>query len=163
VTRAEGCRLCGLPSEDKQSVDILVNDLWHVYAPWEITPGGFIVQTRRHVEGLWLLDRGESETLGVVLRDISDAIREIYSAEKVYVISLGENYPHFHLMLLPRAAGVPADGRGLVLLKSYLQGTNEAASDRSLVHRVAALTLARATSNGASAAMPLAQETVSQG
>ena len=163
MTGAEGCRLCRLPSEDKQSVDILVTDLWHVYAPWDITRGAFIVQTRRHVEGLWLLDGDETETLGVVLRDISDDIREIYSAEKVYVISLGESYPHFHLMLLPRAANIPADGRGLVLLKSYLQSTNEAASDRSLVHRVAALTLARASSNGASAPMPLAHETVSQG
>jgi diadenosine tetraphosphate (Ap4A) HIT family hydrolase len=160
MTVTEDCRLCRAPNEDEQSVDILVNESWHVYAPWQITPGAFMVQTRRHVAGLWLLDSIESESLGGVLRDVADAIRQVYSAEKVYMVALGEMYPHFHVMMLPRVAGMPAEERGLVLLKSYLQGNENAAADRPLVHSVAALVQAGVAGNGARVAQNLAGETV---
>lgn len=137
-----GCRLCTLPGDDQESVDVLITDCWHVYAPWDMTRGAFLLQTRRHAEGPWSLDARECGSLGQVLRDVSDAIRDVYSAEKVYVAAMGEAHPHFHMMLVPRGAAVPARNRGLRFLTSYLENQGGGA-DRALVHNVAALAQAR--------------------
>jgi diadenosine tetraphosphate (Ap4A) HIT family hydrolase len=139
MTSMDVCRLCTLPTEDKQSVDVLVTESWHAYAPWDITPGAFLVQTRRHVEGPWSLDRTECQSLGPVLRDLSVAVQNIYSAEKVYIAALGEAHPHFHFILLPRVAAVPPPERGLAHLAGYLTGDGNGVRDRPLVRRVAAL------------------------
>jgi diadenosine tetraphosphate (Ap4A) HIT family hydrolase len=146
MTVTGGCHLCGLPREDKESVDVLVTDYWHAYAPCDITPGAFLVQTRRHVEGLWSLDPGECESLGRVLRDVSDAIRDVYSAERVYVAAMGEAHPHFHMMLVPRGAAVPVKNRGLMYFTTYLHGQSPA--DRALVRSVAARAQARNALDG---------------
>jgi diadenosine tetraphosphate (Ap4A) HIT family hydrolase len=96
-------------------IELYVDDLWNARAVAQV-PGWVMLATRRHGDWTWELSDAEAETLGPTLRRLSDAVRAVCGAERVYVIALGENTLHFHLVLLPRSADTPSDLRGTALL-----------------------------------------------
>jgi diadenosine tetraphosphate (Ap4A) HIT family hydrolase len=75
-----------------------------------------MLATRRHGEWTWELSDVEADTLGPIVRRLSKAVRAVCRSERVYVIALGENSLHFHLVLLPRSADTPSELWGAALL-----------------------------------------------
>ncbi|MCU1693768.1 MAG: uncharacterized protein JWM64_2859 [Frankiales bacterium] len=80
-------------------------------------PGWVLLWSHRHgAQGLWELDDAEAAELGLLLRDLSAAVREVCDAERVYVMAMGEHALHAHAMVMPRTADLAAEHRGPQLL-----------------------------------------------
>ena len=75
-------------------------------------PGWVLVQSRRHVAGIWEFDDAEAADLGPALRWMQAALKEITGAERIYTASLNESSRHFHCHLVPRYAAMPRDAVG---------------------------------------------------
>jgi hypothetical protein len=73
-----------------------------------------IVQTCRHVEGMWNLAPNEASSMGLVLGRIAQAMRATMDADKVYTIAMGERFPHVHLMLVARPKETELVGTRLI-------------------------------------------------
>ena len=109
---------------------MLRTDLWSAcVAEGYAAPGWLFLQTRRHVEGPMGMNSEEAGELGLHLTHLTEAIRAVTGAEKVYVLAYGERFPHFHLVLLPRLPFAPPDlmGPGLFTKVDELVDDVEAA------------------------------------
>lgn len=90
---------------------------WLVYVhPKFPTDRTVWIQAVDHVEGMWSLTEDKAGSLGRVLRRIAWALQAAQQAERVYVVSLGERYPHLHLLLIARRADDGAERRGVPLV-----------------------------------------------
>jgi diadenosine tetraphosphate (Ap4A) HIT family hydrolase len=95
---------------------------WVVRPASNDRPGWVTVQTDAHTEGIWELDDARSASMGVALRAVTAGLIEVTGAEKVYVVSFGENNAHTHFLVIPILAGHPAEHRGpRALLQSGVQ------------------------------------------
>ncbi|HVM39945.1 MAG TPA: HIT family protein, partial [Acidimicrobiia bacterium] len=65
-------------------------------------PGWVFVELNRHAEGPWSLEPAEAATLGPLLTQVSQAVRSVTGAERVYWMAYGELMPHFHVLVAPR-------------------------------------------------------------
>ncbi|MGH7898165.1 MAG: hypothetical protein ACREQQ_09440 [Candidatus Binatia bacterium] len=63
----------------------------------------------------------EAATLGPTLARLASAIRTACDGERVYVIALGENSLHCHLLLMARRADAPPAMRGAGLLDKHAE------------------------------------------
>ena len=68
--------------------------------------GMLILQPKRHCEHLAQLTSGETENLGLLLRNTCKAIEEILYPSKIYACSAGEGVKHVHFMIIPRMDGM---------------------------------------------------------
>ena len=75
--------------------------------------GGFIVEPKRHIPTWAELNDEEAERVGVVIRDVSRALKAIVDAEHVYVFVLGHHVAHLHVWVVPRYPGTPREYWGL--------------------------------------------------
>jgi diadenosine tetraphosphate (Ap4A) HIT family hydrolase len=82
--------------------------------------GPIVLQTCRHVEGVWDLDDEEAAAMGNAIVRVASAIRQDTNAEKVYVVGMGETHAHVHAILIGRPSDLPLDQRGLALVQSRL-------------------------------------------
>ena len=71
--------------------------------------------------GLTALNDEELVSVGPLLAKLSMAISEVTGAEKVYVVAFGENFPHWHFVLMTRGPQVPKEHRGAQLILSWQQ------------------------------------------
>jgi diadenosine tetraphosphate (Ap4A) HIT family hydrolase len=74
-------------------------------------PGWTVVALRRHAFGITGASVAEAETMGPLLRRVTEAIESATGAERVYIAAYGENHAHWHLLLIPRGADVPVEQR----------------------------------------------------
>jgi diadenosine tetraphosphate (Ap4A) HIT family hydrolase len=65
-------------------------------------PGWILIMTTRHGEWTWDLTADEASGFGGVVGDVSSAVKKAFGAERVYLLGLGENFLHFHVMVMPR-------------------------------------------------------------
>jgi diadenosine tetraphosphate (Ap4A) HIT family hydrolase len=76
-------------------------------------PGWLVLVVRRHIGSIDELTHEESIELGVLLRQVSLALKEITGCVKTYVIQFAElaehQYVHFHV--IPRMANQPENRR----------------------------------------------------
>jgi histidine triad (HIT) family protein len=94
-----------------------------VYASHSMIPQGqskaylgyLIIEPKRHVAGLQDLNKQESESLGVLITRLSQALTASEEAEHVYLFVLGHHSPHLHYHLLPRYAHTPQKWWGIHL------------------------------------------------
>lgn len=106
---AESCSMCAR-IDASVGAELLLDDHWFAVASNEY-PGWVWLSTKRHGEWSWDLTDGEAASYGDVLRRVSRAVREASSAERVYVLALGENSIHFHMLLIPRVTELGDDVR----------------------------------------------------
>jgi hypothetical protein len=85
---------------------------------------------KQHVEGIWQFSDGQAESFGVLLRDLAKRLRNAVAAERVYLVSFGESYPHFHALLITRSEADIDGARGLALVGAHLAKSE--ATDHSL-------------------------------
>jgi diadenosine tetraphosphate (Ap4A) HIT family hydrolase len=68
-------------------------------------PGFSYLEPKRHIPHITDLDGDEARTFGAVMAYVTTALREVTSAEVVYVYVFGEGVPHLHVHLAPHRAG----------------------------------------------------------
>ena len=82
------------------------DELWRV---WTVTagvvPGYSFLNSKRHIPHITDIDGAEAETLGLVLRRVSSALKLVTAAEVVYLHVFGDNVAHLHIHLAPHRAG----------------------------------------------------------
>ena len=76
-------------------------------------PGWLVIVARRHIEALHELTLPEAEELGVLIRQVSVALRDVTGCRKTYVIQFAEaaEHPHVHFHIVPRMADQPEECR----------------------------------------------------
>jgi diadenosine tetraphosphate (Ap4A) HIT family hydrolase len=95
--------------------NILRTRYWDVVHSFNTAlPGWLVLVCRRHVEAVHGLTDDEATELGLLLRRVSLALREVTGCLKTYVIQFAEaeGHPHVHFHVVPRMADQPADRRG---------------------------------------------------
>jgi diadenosine tetraphosphate (Ap4A) HIT family hydrolase len=116
--------------EQAESGAIVFRDeLWAAeVAPGYEVPGWFFLRTRRHAELLTGLDDAELSGLGRRARDLVAAVTEATGAPATYLLHFGENYRHFHALVVARGADIPAELRGGNILRLLPGRVDRAAS-----------------------------------
>lgn len=76
-------------------------------------PGWLVLVARRHIEAVDELTDEEAAELGILLRRVSLALKDITGCLKTYVIQFAEaaEHPHVHFHVIPRMADQPEDRR----------------------------------------------------
>jgi diadenosine tetraphosphate (Ap4A) HIT family hydrolase len=84
--------------------------------------GWAVVIPRRHLESLDELSDEESSTLGVLLRDLTGALKAVTGCAKTYVMMLAEmpGFNHVHFHVVPRMEDLADERRGTKIF-AYLQ------------------------------------------
>jgi diadenosine tetraphosphate (Ap4A) HIT family hydrolase len=112
------CELCARESSDQEPPGgwVLRTEHWSAcIAPGFEVPGWLFLELRRHAEGPMGMDDAEAAELGPLLSRLTAGIQAATGAEKVYLLALGEMFPHFHVLLMPRMPFAPDDERGPAL------------------------------------------------
>ena len=125
-----GCAVCALNSPDS----IVWSDEHWIVSPTRSGEGCFTVHSRRHVEGVWSLSEAEAASYGTLLMRLGRAIAGACSLERLYVVTVGEKFIHFHAAILPRLKGAPVDER----IFSVISGHVERMTDAERAGKVAA-------------------------
>ncbi|MCW2608242.1 MAG: hypothetical protein JWO60_2935 [Frankiales bacterium] len=110
------CRLCAT-AEAVDEADVVHRGTSFTAATGMKVPGWVLLWSHRHeAQGLWELTDAESAELGILLRDLSAAVRDTVGAERTYVMAMGEHALHFHAMVLARTPDTAPEHRGPGLL-----------------------------------------------
>jgi diadenosine tetraphosphate (Ap4A) HIT family hydrolase len=116
------CLICSMEESDSAS-RVFLDELWAAeVAPGYEVPGWFFLRARRHAERLTGLDDAETATFGRHAHDLISAVEQVTGAPAVYLLSFGENYPHFHALIAARGEQVPPQLRGGALLQLLAAG-----------------------------------------
>lgn len=77
-------------------------------------PGWLVLVARRHIQAVDELTDEEAAELGILLRRVSLALKQVTGCLKTYVIQFAEaaDHPHVHFHLVPRMADQPEDRCG---------------------------------------------------
>jgi diadenosine tetraphosphate (Ap4A) HIT family hydrolase len=106
------CLICSLESADEADV-VFRDEHWAAeIAPGHEVPGWLFLRVRRHAERLTGLSDAEVDGFGRCARDLVGALGEVLRTSVTYLLAFGENYPHFHALIVPRDDAVPAELRG---------------------------------------------------
>jgi diadenosine tetraphosphate (Ap4A) HIT family hydrolase len=110
------CLPCDLEVAAAPSI-VFRDDTWSCdVAEGYDVPGWYILRLRRHAEGWSALSPDEAAGFGAVSQQVAAAIREATGAPTVYFMSFGENYPHFHFLVIARPQGLAPEHRGAGIL-----------------------------------------------
>lgn len=125
---ADRCQVCDLRKAIPGESLIHVDDVWTASLVLDV-PGWIMVSANRHSgDWLWGLSDDEAATLGPLVRRLSAAAKAEADVERVYLVGFGEQWQHFHFMLLSRRASTPADfmGAGILAHAAELADRDEA-------------------------------------
>lgn len=113
------CKTCELTQRRSQGTAPLW-DCIHRTEFWDVAhayntalPGWLVLIVQRHIEAIDELTEGEAAELGLLIRHVSQALREVTGCMKTYVIQFAEHedHPHVHFHIVPRMADQPEDRR----------------------------------------------------
>jgi diadenosine tetraphosphate (Ap4A) HIT family hydrolase len=140
------CHVCDLRSTAPDEAVIARDELWTVAVGFDV-PGWFMVMLNRHSDDWFMgLSDEEATSLGPLMRSLGVAAVAEAGAERVYLMGFGEQWSHFHFMVMGRGAEVGKELRGAGFLGHAAEFAN-----REEAIRVAANVRGRvsASSNGA--------------
>lgn len=110
------CQVCDLRSDAPDEALIYTDDLWTVAVGFDV-PGWFMVMLNRHSDEWFMgLSDHEAATLGPLMRGLGAAAVADASAERVYLMGFGEQWSHFHFMIMSRPSSVGKEFRSAGLL-----------------------------------------------
>jgi diadenosine tetraphosphate (Ap4A) HIT family hydrolase len=104
-------------------------NVWRVGEAWRVAlafnsslEGWAVVIPTRHVESLDELSDEESTSLGILLRDLTGALKVVTGCQKTYVMLLAEQpgFNHVHFHVVPRMADLPSERTGTAVF-AYLK------------------------------------------
>lgn len=116
------CLPCDLEAAEPAAIVYRDDDWSCEIADGYDVPGWFILRLRRHAEGWAGPSVEELSGFGPVSQKISAAIQSATGATGTYFLSFGENYPHFHFLVIARDADLPAESRGAAILGLRAEG-----------------------------------------
>ena len=122
------CLPCDLEAVDAERI-VYRDDTWscEIADAYDV-PGWFILRLRRHAEGWSGPTAEELAGFGPVSQKITAAVEAATGATGAYFMSFGENYPHFHFLVIARDADLPAESRGAAILARRADDRDLAAS-----------------------------------
>jgi hypothetical protein len=97
-----------------------------------------VLRTRRHAELITGLDDAETDALGRRLRALVAAVAEVTAAPATYQLVFGEDYRHFHALVIARGEHIPADRRRGDILKLRDEGHRDVAASLAMVPKIRA-------------------------
>lgn len=104
------CPICETLASVRASDEyICETDHWilkHAARPYPVA-GWLVLISKRHVAGPAFFTEAEQAALGPAISAISRALIDRTSAIRVYVASMNESSPHFHMHLVPRYGDGP--------------------------------------------------------
>lgn len=127
------CSLCEVVDRLPDSLILASDAAWITYVHPSLADAGCVwVQTRQHVHGIWSMNEEQSSTMGTVMARAAEALRRSRGAERVYMVSFGENHPHMHALLVARPPGEGHGSlRGTALVETVLRQMGESSLDRA--------------------------------
>ena len=129
-----GCHICELVAGGSA---VWSDEHW-VVCPASGGVGCFLVMSRRHAVGVWNLSDDEAAGYGPLLKRLGTAIRELCPADRVYIVTYGEGFPHFHAAVMPRPPEWKADPRITELTVGHMKKLAEPAKAREVSLQVGA-------------------------
>ena len=110
------CLPCDLERAEAAAV-VARDDTWscEVAEGYDV-PGWFFLRLRRHAEGWSGPTVTELADFGPLSQRLAAAIQQVTGAPTIYFMSFGENYPHFHFLVIARAADLAPEHRGAGIL-----------------------------------------------
>ena len=102
-------------------------------------PGWLVLVVRRHIEAVDELTDDEAIELGLLIKEVSVALREATGCLKTYVIQFAEadGHPHVHFHIVPRMADQPEDRRSTKIF-GYLGVSEEERVSEATMNDIAA-------------------------
>jgi diadenosine tetraphosphate (Ap4A) HIT family hydrolase len=114
---SQDCAICDLRVASAGDSLLFASELWTATLAWDV-PGWIMVILNRHShDWLWGLSEQEAVALGPLMQRLSAAAKDAADAERVYLMGFGEQWQHFHFMLLSRPATASQQLRGPGLLE----------------------------------------------
>jgi diadenosine tetraphosphate (Ap4A) HIT family hydrolase len=104
-------------------------NVWRVGEAWRVAlaftsslQGWAVVIPTRHLESLDELSDEESALLGILLRDLTRALKAVTGCQKTYVMLLAEmpGFNHVHFHVVPRMEDLPSERTGTAIF-AYLK------------------------------------------
>lgn len=122
------CLPCDLEAAEASAI-VYRDDTWacEIAEGYDV-PGWFILRLRRHAEGWTGPTVEELSSFGPVSQKVAAAIQSATGATGTYFMSFGENYPHFHFLVIARDADLPPESRGAGILARRADGRDSAAA-----------------------------------
>ena len=101
-------------------------------------PGWIVLVARRHIEAIDELTRTEAHELGLLLQQVSTALKGTVGCVKTYVVQFAEavEHPHVHFHVIPRMANQPED-RLATKIFGYLGVPEAERVDEETMNRIA--------------------------
>ena len=150
--RKTSCLTCELIAKR----DAGVAPLWdciHRTPFWDVVhcyntalPGWIVLVARRHIEAVDELTEEEAIELGILLRQVSVALKEVVGSVKTYVMQFAEaeGHPHVHFHVVPRMADQPEERRSTQIF-GYLGVSEEERVSEERMNEIAQRVLLRLT------------------
>lgn len=116
---ARQCKTCEM-TERRRLGTAPLWDCIHRGQYWDVAhayntalPGWLVLVAQRHIEAIDELSDSEAAEMGVLIRRVSLALRQVTGCVKTYVIQFAEHedHPHVHFHIVPRMADQPEDRR----------------------------------------------------
>ena len=139
------CKTCELISLRDQCQAPLWNNIYR-YQNWDVVhsfnstlPGWLVLVARRHIEAIDELTENESIELGVAVRRVSIALKQVTGCVKTYVMQFAESpeHPHVHFHIVPRMANQPEGYKSTKIFK-YLGASEEERVNETRMNEIAA-------------------------
>ena len=101
-------------------------------------PGWLVLVARRHIDAIDQTTEAEAGELGLLLRQVSLALKEVTGCVKTYVIQFAEaaEHPHVHFHVVPRMADQPEHRRS-TLIFGYLNVPEEERVSKERMNQIA--------------------------
>ena len=109
--------------------------LWDVVHCYDTAlPGWLVLVVRRHIDAIDELTEEESVELGVLIRRVSMALKEITGCVKTYVVQFAEasDHPHVHFHIIPRMANQPEERRSTRIFEYLGVSEEERVSEKTM-------------------------------
>ena len=114
---AADCLICASETADDDAV-VFRDELWACeVTPGYEAPGWLILRARDHVVGWDGLSEAALDTFARQAKRVVGAVATATGAAATYVMTFGESYPHFHVLIVPRGQDVPPEHRSANILQ----------------------------------------------
>ncbi|WP_374947302.1 hypothetical protein [Agreia sp.] len=111
------CLICASETAPDDAV-IFRDDLWACeVTPGYEAPGWLILRARDHVVGWNGLSNERLDTFAHQAKRVIAAVTTVTGSAATYLMTFGESYPHFHVLIVPRGEDVPPEHRSANILQ----------------------------------------------
>ena len=119
------CYSCELMARRDKGVAPLWDNIFRTQY-WDVVhhhdtelPGWLVLVARRHMATVAELSEAEASDLGVLIRDVSLALKQVTGCLKTYVLQFTDHpkHPHLHVHIVPRMKNQPKERQGAKIVE----------------------------------------------